>query len=309
MRIGLTGGASTADKIVAQAQQAEADGFHALWYASTVAGDPLVAMALAGRATSTIELGTAILQTYPCHPLLQANRAAAVVNAMGRAGFTLGLGPSHEPLIGGVLGLSYEHPGRNTEEYLRIISGLLRGEEVDFAGEDWTTHSPEGMVTLEHHVPLLLSALSPRMLRIAGRFADGVVLWMASAKAIESRIVPTLQHAAEAAGRPSPRVVAGLPVVVHDDADAARAATAAMSTMYSGMTNYQRIIQAGGGASPADVAVVGNADSVHAQLRDLLAAGATDIWAQPIGVGDDRAQRASSLQRTRELLATLARDE
>ena len=222
MRIGLTGGASSVDKIVAQAQQAEADGFSALWYASAVAGDPLVAMALAGRATTSIELGTAVLQTYPCHPLLQANRVASVVNAMGRAGFTLGLGPSHEPLITGVFGLSYDHPGRNTEQYMRIISGLLRGEDVDFAGEDWTTHSLGRAVTLDHPVPLLLSALSPRMLRIAGEFADGVVLWMASAKAIEGRIAPGLRAAAESAGRTAPRIVAGLPVAVNDDLDEVR---------------------------------------------------------------------------------------
>lgn len=195
MRIGLTGGASSTDKIVEQAQAAEAEGFTSLWYASTVAGDPLVAMALAGRATTSIELGTAVLQTYPCHPLLQANRVAAAANAMGRPGFTLGLGPSHEPLVSGVLGLSYDHPGRNTEEYLRIISALLRGEEVDYSGQDWTTRSPAGVVRLDDEVPLLLSALSPRMLRIAGRFADGVVLWMASASVIESRIAPALRHA------------------------------------------------------------------------------------------------------------------
>ena len=104
MRIGLTGGGSSVDKIVQQAQQAEADGFTSLWYASSVAGDPLVAMAIAGRATTTIELGTAVLQTYPCHPLLQANRVAAAANAMGRRGLTLGLGPSHEPVVRDVLG-------------------------------------------------------------------------------------------------------------------------------------------------------------------------------------------------------------
>jgi F420-dependent oxidoreductase-like protein len=308
MRIGLTGGASSVDKIVAHAQQAEADGFSALWYASAVQGDPLVAMTLAGRATASIELGTAVLQTYPCHPLLQANRAASVVNAMGREGFTLGLGPSHEPLISGVFGLSYDHPGRNTEEYLRIVSGLLRGEDVDFAGEDWTTHSLGRAVALDHPVPLLLAALSPRMVRIAGAFADGVVLWMASAKAIETRIGPGLRTAAESAGRPSPRVVAGLPVAVHDDVDEARAATTAMSTGYSGMSNYQRIIEAGGGSSPADVAVVGDEDSVRAQLEDLIAAGATDVWAQPIAVGADRERRTASLGRTRQLLGTLARE-
>ena len=207
-----------------------------------------------------------------------------------------------------MFGLSYDHPGRNTEQYMRIISGLLRGEDVDFAGEDWTTHSLGRAVTLDHPVPLLLSALSPRMLRIAGEFADGVVLWMASAKAIEGRIAPGLRAAAESAGRPAPRIVAGLPVAVHDDVDEARAATTAMSTMYSGMTNYQRIIEAGGGTRPADVAIVGDEDSVQAQLQDLIAAGATDVWAQPIAVGDDRAQRTASLGRTRALLSALTRE-
>src|SRR6187200_478688 len=124
MRIGLTGGGATADKVVRQAKQAEADGFTSLWYASVVTGDPLVAMAIAGRETSRIELGTAVLQTYPCHPLLQANRATSVVDAMGRPGFTLGIGPSHEPLVEGVFGYDYGHPGRNTEEYVTILTGL-----------------------------------------------------------------------------------------------------------------------------------------------------------------------------------------
>lgn len=160
-----------------------------------------------------------------------------------------GWAPRTKPLVSGVLGLSYDHPGRNTEEYLRIISALLRGEEVDYSGQDWTTRSPAGVVRLDYEVPLLLSALSPRMLRIAGHFADGVVLWMASASVIESRIAPALRHATTEWGRPPPRIVAGLPVAVHDDPVEARAATAAMSTMYAGMTNYQRVIEAGGGAT------------------------------------------------------------
>jgi alkanesulfonate monooxygenase SsuD/methylene tetrahydromethanopterin reductase-like flavin-dependent oxidoreductase (luciferase family) len=106
MRIGLTGGGSSTDRIVEQALRAEQEGFSSLWYASSVAGDPLAAIAVAGRSTSSIELGTAVLQTYPCHPLLQANRAAAVVEAMGRPGFTLGIGPSHETLVRDVYALS-----------------------------------------------------------------------------------------------------------------------------------------------------------------------------------------------------------
>src|ERR1041384_1587296 len=99
MRIGLTGGASSIERMVEQAERAESDGFSSLWFASAVGGDPLVAMALAGRATSSIELGTSVLQTYTCHPVLQANRAAAAAATMGRPGLTLGVGPSHAPVI------------------------------------------------------------------------------------------------------------------------------------------------------------------------------------------------------------------
>src|SRR5689334_471061 len=140
MRIGVTGWAATVDDLVAHAKRAEEDGFASVWYASPVTGDPLVAMAIAGRETSRIELGTAVLQPYPCHPLLQANRAASVVDAMDRPGFTLGIGPSHEPLVRDVLGMSYDHPGRSTEEYVRIVTGVLRGETVDFDGHDWSAH-------------------------------------------------------------------------------------------------------------------------------------------------------------------------
>lgn len=300
MRIGLTGGASSTDKMVRQAQQAEADGFTSLWYASTVAGDPLAALAVAGRATSTIELGTAVLQTYPCHPLLQANRAAAVAEAIGRSGFTLGLGPSHGPVVRDVYGLSYDRPGRNTEEYVQIVTALLRGEDVEFRGEDWATTSAGRMLPLVHNVPVLLSAMSPRMLRVAGQYADGTVLWMASATVIDSRIAPVI-HAA-AVGRPAPRIVAGLPVAVHDDADEARAAMAPTATAYAGMPNYQRVLDVGGATNPADVAIVGDEESVHAQLRGLLDAGATDIWAAIFPVGADK---KASVSRTREFLREL----
>src|SRR5215475_1617946 len=115
MRIGLSGGGASVDRMVDQAQRAEADGFDTLWYAGAVAGDPSIAIALAGRATERIELGTAVLQTYPTHPAAMAARATALAAALGRPGFTLGVGPSHQPVIEGLYGLSYAHPGRHTE--------------------------------------------------------------------------------------------------------------------------------------------------------------------------------------------------
>jgi F420-dependent oxidoreductase-like protein len=306
VRIGLTGGGATVDKVVQQAKQAEADGFTSLWYASLVTGDPPVAMAIAGRETSTIELGTAVLQTYPCHPLLQANRAASVVDAMGRGGFTLGIGPSHEPLIRGVFGLSYDHPGRSTEEYVRILTGALHGEDVDVDGKDWTARTAGRAATPAHPVPVLVSALGPRLLRVAGELADGTVLWMAPPRAIETHVAPKVRSAASAAGRPAPRIVAGLPVAVHDDEAEARAAAAASSTAYAGMANYQRILDLGNALTPADAAIVGDEASVRAQLKSLLDAGATDIWAAVFPVGGDRDARRASVRRTTDLLKELA---
>lgn len=302
MRIGLTGGGSTVDKTIDQAVQAEAEGFTSLWYASVVGGDPLVPMAIAGRATQRIELGTAVLQTYPCHPLLQANRAASVTAAMGRPGFTLGIGPSHEPIVRDVYGLSYDTPGRNTEEYLRILGPLLRGADVDVDGEEWTAHTRGRGTAPAHPVPLLLSALGPRLLRVAGELADGTILWMAPARAIGEHIAPRVTAAAAAAGRPAPRIVAGLPVAVHDDVAEARSAAAASSSVYSGMANYQRVLELGGAGSPADAAIVGDEGSVTRQLQSLLDAGATDIWAATFPVGDDR---RASIRRTTHLLRSL----
>jgi F420-dependent oxidoreductase-like protein len=299
MRIGLSGGGATVDKIVSQAQRAEADGFSSLWYASRVAGDPLVAIAIAGRETSSIELGTAVLQTYPCHPLLQANRAASVADAMGRPGFTLGVGPSHAPVIEGVFGISYDHAGRNTEEYTRILTGVLQGATVNENGDDWTAHSAGRAATPAQPVSVMLAALAPRLLRVAGECTDGTVTWMAPARAIETHVAPKINAAASAAGRPQPRVVVGLPVAVHDDEAEARATAQENFAMYGTLPNYMRVLELGGAATPGDAAIVGTEQQVRAQLQSLLDAGATDIWAAVFPIGDDR---SASRRRTNDLL-------
>src|SRR5580765_1304292 len=135
MRIGLNGGGGTIERMIDQARQAEADGFSTLWYPSAVAGDPVTPMAVVGRETSFIELGTAVLQTYTAHPVLQADRAASAAFTMGRPGFTLGIGPSHQPVIEGMYGMSFATPGRHTEEYVAIVAALLHGEAVDVSGD------------------------------------------------------------------------------------------------------------------------------------------------------------------------------
>lgn len=277
MRIGLNGGARSADAAVTLAEEAERDGFTSLWYPGAVGRDPLALMTVVGRATSSIELGTAVLQTYTCHPALQSNRVRAVADVVDRP-VTLGVGPSHAVAVE-ALGLSYEGVGRHTEDYL---------------------------VELRRHVdgtlPLLLAALGPRLLRVAGEQADGTILWMANARAVGDHVAPRITRAAERAGRNAPRIVAGLPVAVHDDVDEARAAGGEQFALYGTLPNYQRILAHGGISSPTDALVVGNEDAVRTQIEALFSAGATDVWAAIFPVGDDR---AASQRRTRALLAEL----
>ncbi|MEO6318912.1 MAG: TIGR03564 family F420-dependent LLM class oxidoreductase [Acidimicrobiales bacterium] len=303
MRVGLSGGASSASKMVEQAQRAEEDSFSSLWYASAVGGDPLVAMAMAGRATSSIELGTSVLQTYTAHPVLQANRAASVVDGMGRPGFTLGIGPSHQPPIEDAYGLSYDHPGRHTEEYVRVLTGLLRGEAVAFDGDDFRVHAAGPALAGRAPVPVLVAALAPRLLRVAGELTDGTILWMGNEQAVKGHVAPKLLAAASAAGRPAPRIVAGLPVAVHDDVDEARATAAAAFSVYGQLPNYRRLLDIGGAGGPEDAAIIGDEAAVTARIDALFAAGATDVWAAVFPVGADG---AASRRRSRALLKELA---
>jgi F420-dependent oxidoreductase-like protein len=307
MRIGLTGGGATADRIVSQASRAEADGFTSMWYPSAAGGgDPLAAMALAGRATSAIELGTAVLVSYACHPVLQANRANATASAIGTPGrLTLGVGPSHQVVVETRLGLSYDTPGEHTEEYVQILTGLLRGEPVSFAGREFRVEAGPLPPLDGTQVPVLIGALGSRLLRVAGAYTAGTILWMANATAIESHVAPAIRKAAADAGRPAPRIVAGLPVAVHDDVAEARSAAARLYRAYGELPNYQRILSHGGIAGPAEAVIVGDEHSVAAQLRALFEAGATDAWVAPFPVGDDA---SASRARTRALLAGLARD-
>ncbi len=301
MRIGVSGGGRDANRVAEQATRAEAEGFSTIWFAGGADGDPLLNAAFAGHATTQIEVGTAVVQTYPTHPVHLAGRAVAVADAMRRPGFVLGVGPSHQPIIEGMYGLSFEHPGRHTEEYLQILSAALRGTGVEVDGRDYqVTVAATGK---DSGVPVLVAALAPRLLRVAGEVADGTVTWMANARAVDSHVAPRITRAAEGAGRPTPRIVAGLPIAVHDDVDEARGAAAKQFAMYGTLPNYQRILAAGGAEGPADAVIVGDEASVTAQIEALFDAGATDFWAAPFVVGEDR---NASRVRTRTLLADLA---
>lgn len=303
MRIGLSGIATGRTRLVEHAQQAEADGFTSLWFPGGAGGDALTAALLAGLETRSIGLGTAVVATYPSHPVPLAARAAAIVDAIGPDRFTLGVGPSHRPAMEAMYGLRYERPGQHTDEYVAVLRAQLAGEPVDLDGEVLKVHVPKALPSA-HPVPVLLGALGARTLDIAGRRADGTILWMANAKAIATHVRPNLDAAALAAGRPTPRVVAGLPVAVHDDVDEARSDAGRRFAIYGSLPNYRRILAKGGATEPAEVVVVGDEAAVTAQLRELFDAGATDVWADVFPVGADR---SASRERTMALLRDLVR--
>ena len=127
-------------------------------------------------------------------------------------GSRLGVGPSHHWVIDSMFGLPYEHPAQVVEDYLDVFDAMFAGPgPVDVENDRFRIHNPLDITDLAP-TPVLLAALGPVMLRIAGERADGTVLWMADERAIAEHVVPRITKAAEDAGRPSPRVVAGVPV-------------------------------------------------------------------------------------------------
>jgi F420-dependent oxidoreductase-like protein len=301
MKIGLSAG-GTLDRMISQVQEAEADGFDSVWFAGGVGVDPLTVIALAGRATERIELGTSIIPTYPRHPVAMAQQAAGVQQAIGAdAGrFTLGIGVSHRPAVEDMLGMPYDRPGKNMREYLSVLRPLLHEGKVAFDGEFYKVRAQMAPQPL----PVLVAALAPVMLQAAGTLAEGTITWMANARSIETHVSPILREAAAGAGREEPRIVAGLPVAVCDDAGEGRADAAKQFAGYGQLPNYQRILAHGECEGPGDAAIVGDEASVTAQLQALLDAGATNLW--PSLFPFDPARRASR-DRTRALLQELVR--
>lgn len=300
MRIGVSLPDSTGPDALGQVRdalrRAVDDGFASAWMSNIFGLDALTALAVAGSQVPGIELGTAVVPTYPRHPAALAQQALTVAAATdGR--LTLGVGTSHEIVIRHMFGYDFSKPVEHTREYLSILRPLLHGEPAKVHGNQLNAD-----ITLTipgpTPVPLLLAALGPRMLRLAAEYADGTVLWMTGPATVRSHIVPTITAAAKEAGRPSPRVVCILPICVTSDPDAARATAAKAFAIYGQLPSYRAMLDREGAAGPADVALVGDEAAVEAQLADVADAGVTDFVAGEFGRGEDAV-------RTRRLLRSL----
>jgi F420-dependent oxidoreductase-like protein len=306
MRIGigigdLAGRPAELSGLIEQAKQAEAAGFASVWIANIFGADAITVATVIGQHTSRIEIGTAVVPTYPRHPYAMAQQAMTTNAAIGHR-FTLGIGLSHQIVVENMLGLSYAKSYTHMKEYLAVLAPLVREGRVGFQGTQFRVQA-QLSVPGGKPCPILIAALAPKMLGLAGSVADGTVTWMTGEKTLRDHIVPTIRKAASDAGRPAPRVVAGLPIAVTEQIEEARKVAGKSFRTYGMLPSYRAMLDREGVAGPADIAIVGDEAAVSAQLDRLAAAGVTDFVAAAFAVGEAR----GSVERTMALLAERAR--
>jgi len=288
---------SSVDSTIERAQRLHSQGFDAMWASQIFGPDTLTVLAMVGRALPDLDLGTAVVPIQPRHPTMLAAQARTVQEAIGGR-LTLGIGLSHQMVVEGVWGLSFERPASYMREYLAALAPLLRGESVAIDGERISVHAQGPIGPREVRTPgLLVAALGSTMLELAGTYADGTLLWMTGRQTIESHVAPTINAAAAAAGRDRPRIVCSLPIGVTKDVAATRAFVNEKLSVYGTLPSYRAMLDREGVAGPGDVGIFGTADEVIGELNGLREAGVTEFSAVPFGDADQR-EELSALLRT-----------
>ena len=298
MRIGIMIGAdgtnNTIDDVIGVAKTAESAGLDNVWLANIFSFDAISTLALIGRETQNIGLGTAVTPTYPRHPTAIAQQALTAAAASNNR-FTLGIGLSHKLVIEDMLGMSYDKPAKHMREYLSVLMPLARGEMANFAGEQYTVRGVALDIPGADKLPVVVAALGPTMLKIAAQMADGTNTWMVGPNTMESHIIASMKEA----GNPDPRVVAGLPIVLTTNIDAAKEKIAQDLTIYGQLPSYRAMLDREGAAGPADIAIVGDENTLRGEIKRFEDMGVTDFNAAIMGVED------GAYDRTLEFLSSM----
>lgn len=293
MRIGvMIGGRQDLDGLLARTQELEAQGFDSVWMPNVFGLDAMSAFTVIGRETERIELGTAVVPTYPRHPVTMAQQALTVQAASGNR-FALGIGLSHKFVIEDMWGMSFERPARHMRDYLEALLPLLRGEETHVENDSYRINATYGVPGAEPP-PVLLAAMAPRMLALAGSVADGTSLWMTGPDTIEDYIAPALREASERAGRAAPRIVAAFPIAITDDPDDARERVGKMLANYGGIPSYRAMLDREGAGGPGDVAILGDERALDEALDRLEAMGVSDFSASIMPVDPEAEGRTAA---------------
>ncbi|MGW5770844.1 LLM class F420-dependent oxidoreductase [Streptomyces longwoodensis] len=306
MTVGVALNASDApnqvDATVELAKEAAAAGLRSAWFGQTFGADSPQLAALVGREVPGLHVGTSAIPIFGRHPLLVSSQAQTA-QAATHGRYHLGLALGTKPLTETGFGLPYERPIARLREFLTALRQLTEHGTADFEGELLTARTPlpARVPGAEGGVPLLVAAMGPQVLRASGELADGILPYLAGPRALADHIVPALTRAAEAAGRPAPRVVALVFGVVTDDADAVRAEAQERLAFYEQFPSYARVIELSGARRAADVAVIGDERTVEAEVRRYRDAGATEVVFAGTETAGDAARR-----RTWDLLGDLA---
>jgi 5,10-methylenetetrahydromethanopterin reductase len=298
MRIGaMVLSSDNIDNAVRDIKRAEDQGFSAVWMANIFGLDAINTLAIAGRETSRIELGTAVVPTFPRHPMAMAQQALTA-QAASNGRFVLGIGLSHKIVIENMMGLSYDKPVRHMREYLSVLVPLLRGEAVSFKGEEYRVN---GQLTVSVPKPpqVLVAALGPDMLRIAGRLADGTITWMTGPKTLESHTIPGINQAASEAGKPAPRIAVGIPLALTSSPEKAREVANQTFQVYGTLPSYRAMLDREGAPNPGDIAIVGDEKALDAGIKRLEEVGVTDFLAAAYEAEPGAAQRTMEFMQSK----------
>ncbi|MDT5143430.1 MAG: hypothetical protein QOI79_2793 [Mycobacterium sp.] len=313
MRLGVMIGAERGDsarkvsRMLTDIEWAEAAGIDTAWIPQVPNDfDALLAVALMGTRTTRIELGTAVVPLQAQHPIALARQALSTQAATGGR-LALGVGPSHHWIISDMLGLPYERPAAYTRDYLEVLTAAFSGPgPVDVVNETFTVHNPLDLAPVAP-LPVLVAALGPVMLSLAGERADGTVLWMADERAVAEHVVPRITKAADNAGRAAPRIVAGIPVCLcaPSEVDAARERANRILGEAEVSPNYQRLLDYGDARDVGDLCAAGDETAILARMRRFADAGVTDLSVRLLPIGDNRDELVASKRRTREVIGAL----
>jgi F420-dependent oxidoreductase-like protein len=249
------------------------------------AHDALTLLALIGREVPRIELGTAVVPTYPRHPMMLAQQCLTV-NAATGGRLCLGIGLSHQIVIENMMGMSFEKPVRHMREYLTVLQSLNKTNNVSFSGEVYSTHAGVS-VAGSQPFGVVVAALGEQMLRVTAALADGTLTWCTGPSTLANHTVPVLKKAADELGKPSPRVIAALPVCVTSKIDEARERASQVFAIYGQLPSYRAMLDKEGAAGPADIAIVGTAAEVTERIAALADVGVTDFAAVEFGGNPD----------------------
>jgi 5,10-methylenetetrahydromethanopterin reductase len=287
VRIGFAGGATLTSigQVRADAQWAVQAGFDSYWLSHAFGIDPLVALPVIASDALGIELGTSVVPTVGRHPIAIAQLARSAQQACGGR-FTLGVGPSHQAVVEPLYGEPWDQPLQRTREFLDVLVPLCAGRPAASSGNQISGHAALDIPS--EPVPVLLAALGPQMLELAGRVATGTHVGQCGPRTIAEHTAPTINAAAEAAGRPTPRIIALVNLCVGDPS-IVRAAASANAGAYGALPSYRAMLDREGIDDPTDLILAGSIDEIANDLTAYVDAGVTDLRLGIYAPDDDHA--------------------